>query len=220
MNPGDIVFLKDEFFHRFQNQSLMTNKPTIDGKDHQRPYLIALQDIKNPNIFWAVPFSSKVEKFKLKYQRSIQKYNRCDTLKFGYFKNRLNVFLLQNMCPITINYVNKHYLNSFGVPEAISDKLRINISLAAKQILKKSERGIKLTYSNLPEMRNALESELSESFSFYEDKQEQQPISEPEKEEIQKPDSIQSFCEKWIKQNSQTTEAPDMDFDADEDLDI
>lgn len=218
MKPGDIVFLKDEFFQRFPDQSLMSNKPTIDGKEHQRPYLIALQDTENPNIFWAVPFSSKIEKFKQKYQRTMEKYNRRDTLRFGYFKNKLNAFLLQNMCPVTINYVNKHYLNSFGRPETISNKLRINISSAAKNILVKSAKGIKLTYANLSEMRDALETELSKSFSFYEDEATPDIVPKKDKVTLQEQNPIQSFCDKWMQQHNKTVGSTDMDEETDFDI--
>lgn len=218
MKPGDIVFLKDEFFQRFPNQSLMSNKPTLNGKDHQRPYLIALQDSENPNIFWAVPFSSKTEKFKAKFQQTMKKYNRCDTLRFGYFKNKLNAFLLQNMCPITINYVNKHYLNALGKPERISEKLRISISSAAQTVLIKSAKGIKLTYPNLSEMREVLQDELTKSFSFYENEAAPDIVPEKEKVTLQEQNPIQSFCEKWVQQHNKTVGLADMDEETDFDI--
>ena len=215
MKTGDIVFLKDEFFERFPNQPLMLNKPpTADGNKHRRPYLIALQDKQNQNVFWAVPFSSRIQKYSSKYQNAINKYGRCDSIRFGIFNNKMNAFLLQNMCPIIPKYVEEPYQNEFGKPYRLSDNLTQNISKTAQKILSKAEAGIKLSFTNLIEMRETLQNELSENFSFYDDT----PIPEPKKEKnlSRSENPIQSFCEKWAKEHNQN----ELDSDLADDQDV
>ena len=209
MKQGSICFLKENFFEQFSSQNLMKNKILENSDRHKRPYLIALVDKKNPNIFWAVPISSKHEKYQEKYQRSIEKYHRCDTIRFGYLFGYKKAFLLQNMCPVTQNYIDQLYCDHNGNPAHINNSLLQKITYAAEKILKKNSAGIHLTYANIDEMYQELENELFEA-----------RIIEPKKISVEKKENaVQAFCEKWARQQS-AQESDDMDIDDTEDYDV
>lgn len=76
-------FINNQYFIDFPDKSLMKNREVINGEVHDRPCLYAFHDT-DTGIMWAVPFSSKVSKFKEIYQNKIKKYGKCDTIDFGY----------------------------------------------------------------------------------------------------------------------------------------
>lgn len=51
----------------------MTNKETTSDGLHRRPCFYAIQDIKNKNIYWMIPISSQIEKYKNLFRRKIKK---------------------------------------------------------------------------------------------------------------------------------------------------
>lgn len=54
----------------------------------------------------------------------MQRYHRCDTLEFGYVLGHEKAFLIQNMCPITPNYIKNEYIDSVAkIPVRIDGSL-------------------------------------------------------------------------------------------------
>ena len=88
MDTGHFYFIKDEFFLDFPDPYLMQNK----GPSHDRPCFYAWKDTAT-GLYWMIPFSSKVQKFREIYQKKIRRYGRCDTLLFGDVLGREKVFL-------------------------------------------------------------------------------------------------------------------------------
>ena len=90
---------------------------------HDRPCFYAFQD-SNTQLFWMIPFSSQVSKFKGIYNKKMQKYNRCDTIVFGEVLGHEKAFLIQNMCPITEKYMKNEYLDSAAnIPVRVDGRL-------------------------------------------------------------------------------------------------
>ena len=68
METGKLYFIKDSFYDRFSNCGLLENKDIINGKEHNRPCCYALKFNKgDKNIYWMIPISSKIEKYKQKF---------------------------------------------------------------------------------------------------------------------------------------------------------
>ena len=85
METGKLYFIKDEFYERFPDCGLSRNKETISGKEHNRPCCYALKyDNNDTHIYWMIPVSSKVQKYRLEYEKAIKKYGICDNISFGY----------------------------------------------------------------------------------------------------------------------------------------
>ena len=83
MPDAQLYFLSDQYYIDFPDDKLMKNKDTIDGIAHSRPCFLAFPDAKNPAIYWLVPISSRYEKYQKIAQAKIEKYGRCNTIRFA-----------------------------------------------------------------------------------------------------------------------------------------
>lgn len=145
MNSGHFYFIKDEYFTDFPDPFLMQNK----GPFHDRPCFYAFQDSQH-GLYWMIPFSSKVEKFKIVYQTKLNRYGRCDTIDFGYVLGREKAFLIQNMCPITAEYMKEEYIDSnSNLPVRINGAFEAQLIQKAKKVLALQRRGHKLIYPDV-----------------------------------------------------------------------
>ena len=60
IQQGYSYHIKDEFFDLVQDKYLMSNKE----QGIYRPHYYAIQDRKNPKLYWMIPISSQAEKYK------------------------------------------------------------------------------------------------------------------------------------------------------------
>ena len=81
IKQGYSYHIKDEFFDMIQDKYLMSNK---EGEKY-RPHFLAIQDSKNKKLYWMIPISSQVEKYKLIIEKKKQKYGKCNTIIIGKF---------------------------------------------------------------------------------------------------------------------------------------
>ena len=51
MEKGYFYFLSDEYYVKFHNEKLMTNKETVNGEVHNRPCYYSFQDDDEKQIF-------------------------------------------------------------------------------------------------------------------------------------------------------------------------
>lgn len=112
MEEGKLYFVKDEFYDRFPNCGLLENKEIIKGKPHERPccYLFKY-DNKYIDIYWMIPISSKVKKYKEQYMHSMEKYHMCDNILFCYILGEERAILPQNLFPVTKEYIGTVYID-------------------------------------------------------------------------------------------------------------
>lgn len=140
----------------------MTNKETVSGEVHNRPCYYSFQDDEEEQIFWMIPVSSQIDKYRDEYNKSMQRYKKCDTISFGYLKGEYNAFLLQNMCPVTSEYVlNQYFYADTQSPVNIPNDLKKELNAKARKILRLSKKGKKLTFTNILKIRQELLSELN-----------------------------------------------------------
>ncbi|MDC3425156.1 hypothetical protein NC797_11635 [Aquibacillus sp. 3ASR75-11] len=104
MNLGNFYFLIDDYFIDFPDTKLMSNKETVHGIAHDRPCFYAVYD-EATSIYWLVPFSSQLTKFKGIYQKKIDRYGKCDTIVFGEVLGHEKAFLIQNICAALPSYI-------------------------------------------------------------------------------------------------------------------
>ena len=97
MIKGNLYFIKDEFFDKFPNQMLLTNKPDAEEYNMNRPCYYAFPDEEDERILWMVPVSSQIEKFEKKYNRSIEKYGQCDVLDLDMLRV-IKMYLVSKIC--------------------------------------------------------------------------------------------------------------------------
>ena len=97
---------------------------------------------------YAIPISTKVEKYRKIYYNKIQKQIKLgkrpmiDTIVFGEVANTSSVFLIQNMFPITKNYVESQYIRN-KIPIRLSNKLQNEIIYKANKVLNLYKHGMK-----------------------------------------------------------------------------
>jgi len=135
MDTGKLYFVKEQFYERFKNCGLLENKEMIDGKEHNRPccYLFKFAQ-GDTNIYWLIPVSSKVSKYKSEYQKSIKKYGICDNISFGYILGEECAFLPQNLFPITREYINNIYIDkNTSLPITIPADLMAELNKKARK---------------------------------------------------------------------------------------
>ena len=149
MNEGHFYFIDDQYFIDFPDDKLMSNKETINGQVHDRPCFYAFQD-NNTGLYWMIPFSSRVSKFRGHYNSKISKYGRCDTIVFGCVLGHEKAFLIQNMCPITTQYIKNEYLdNGTLIPVRIDRRTESELVTKAKRVLTLERSGIHLIFPDV-----------------------------------------------------------------------
>lgn len=149
MEIGHFYYIDDQYFKDFPDSYLMQNKEKVNGQLHDRPCFYAFQD-SNTQLFWMIPFSSQVSKFKGIYNKKMQKYHRCDTIVFGEVLGHEKAFLIQNMCPITEKYMKNEYLDSVAnIPVRVDGRLEKELKDKAGKVLALQRKGAKLIFPDV-----------------------------------------------------------------------
>ena len=158
--PGSqLFFLSDMYYQDFPDDKLMKNKDVIDGVLHNRPCFFAFPDTKCPSIYWIVPISSKYEKFKRIEQSKIEKYGKCNTIRFGTVLGRNAAFLIQNMCPATEKYLTA-YIDKNKLPIQIDNRIAEDVTKNARDVLAMAKRGAKVVFPDIFTIYRTLEQQL------------------------------------------------------------
>ncbi len=144
MEIGSVVHIKDSFFELVKDPSMMSNKE--DGG--YRPHYLCIRDPKERDIFWAVPISSKVEKYQAIVKQKIARFGRCDTITIATFCGRPCAYLIQNAFPITEQYVD-HVHTVQGVPVQIGPTLQKEIESNLRRVLSIYQRTGGLLFTNV-----------------------------------------------------------------------
>lgn len=129
INLGHFYFLRDDYYEKFQDANLMRGGE--DGR--KRPCFCAVKD-SSSKVFWMIPISSKVEKYKKEHDKKIEKYGNCDTILFGQVLGHEKAFLIQNMFPTTEIYIDSEYLHD-GKSVAIEGQFAKMLSRSVNKIL-------------------------------------------------------------------------------------
>lgn len=155
MEHGHFYYINDQYFIDFPDDKLMQNKETINGISHDRPCFYAFKDNRT-GLFWLIPFSSQIEKFKALYEGKVAKYGKCDTITFGEVLGFEKAFLIQNMCPVLPQYIKNEYLDKKSAPVRISGDLEKEITSKAKKVLALQRKGINLIFPDVMKIEKEL----------------------------------------------------------------
>lgn len=155
VEKGHFYFLRDDYYIDFPDSSLMTNKETVNGSLHGRPCFYAIEDSAT-GIYWMIPISSRVEKFKSIYNNKIKLYGKCDTIIFAEVLGQERAFLIQNMCPVTESYISSEYKDGSLMSVRISGDSEKLIVKSALKVLALQRNGKKLIFPNVLEIEKQL----------------------------------------------------------------
>lgn len=156
MNTGHFYYIEDQYFIDFPDDKLMRNKERVDGKPHDRPCFYAFKD-EGTGLYWMIPFSSQVEKFRGYYNSKVARYGKCDTITFGEVLGFEKAFLIQNMCPITEKYIKNEYIDGrASVPVRIDGRFEAELINKAKRVLALQRKGVKLIFPDVLKIEKEL----------------------------------------------------------------
>ena len=151
MQQGYTYHIKDEFFQQFDLPYLMSNREN----GGYRPHFCAIRDQRKENVYWMIPITSKVEKFHQIYGRKVARHGRCDTIVFGNFAGDERAFLLQNMFPVTEQYID-HVHTVRGVPVIIHQRLERMLQNKVRTLLSMYRNGRRLIFVDIYAIYNHL----------------------------------------------------------------
>ena len=155
IKQGYSYHIKEEFFHKVQDKFLMSNK----DNGNYRPHYYAVKDKKNPDLYWMIPISSQVEKYKKIVENKKKKYGKCNTIIIGKFAGKENVFLIQNTFPIIAKYID-HVHTIENKPVTIHNELNRILIENLNEVLAMYNRGNKLMFTDVAKIKAIVETEL------------------------------------------------------------
>ena len=151
MDIGHFYFLTSQYFEDFPNSNAMKNKDA----ERNRPCFCAF---KENDLYWMIPISSQIKKFESVYSNKIKKFNKCDTIAFADLLGNKKAFLIQNMCPVTDQYIRNEYLDKHSNPVRICERREKTIISQAKKVLNLHRRGTTLIFGDILKIEEELRS--------------------------------------------------------------
>ena len=152
IKTGYLYHIKDEYFDVVNDDSLMQNHER--GK--KRPTYFT---IKDKDILWFIPISSKVDKYKKIYDKKIEKYGFCNTILIEKIFDENTAILLQNAFPTLVKYIDHiHTIN--GKPARVPEKLEKIILKNFQNLMKLHNRGIKVFFTDIDKLKEKMLKEI------------------------------------------------------------
>ena len=153
VQTGYIYHIKDEFFIKINDKGLMTNHE--NGR--ARPTYFT---IKDDDILWFIPLSSKVAKYQKIINHKISKYGSCKSIMIGNIASQDSVILLQNAFPTLEKYIDHpHTIN--GSPVWVADKLKDEILVNFNSLMALKRQGINLFFTDIDKIKEIMLEDLN-----------------------------------------------------------
>ena len=152
IKTGYLYHIKDEYFDVVNDDSLMQNHE----KGKKRPTYFT---IKDGDILWFIPISSKVEKYQMIINNKIEKYGFCNTIIIRKIADEDAAILLQNAFPTLEKYID-HVHTIDGVPFQVPTDLQHEIKSMFKNMLGLKKRGTNLFFTDIDRLKQKMQEEL------------------------------------------------------------
>lgn len=149
ITPGYMYFISDDFFKKIHDPNMKWNHHDENtGKSEKRPFFIAFQD-SDTDLYWAVPLSSRVGKYKRMIEQRQAAGKECDIIRIAKIQGKESAFLFLDMFPVAAEYIEKQYYRN-GQPFHIGSKQGTNRMVkSAKKTKELLKRGIKFCPTQL-----------------------------------------------------------------------
>ncbi len=152
VQTGYLYHIKDEFFDQINKKGLMINHEN----GHSRPSYLA---IKDKEILWFIPLSTKVDKYRTIIAKKEKKYGSCKTILIKRITGREQAILIQNAFPTLEKYIqSRHTVDgkvvkiASAVEREIIDDFEYMLSLKAS--------GLDLFFTDIDFIKNLMLDEL------------------------------------------------------------
>lgn len=131
--------VKDNFFKDM-------NDPYLKGnKEANRPHYYCFKD-EGTGLYWMIPLSSRIEKYKKIMSKKNASGKPCDILHIIKLDNdKESVFLIQDMFPITEEYIERKYTIANNHLTVTSEHSALEIEKKAKKVMNMLKKGVKFT---------------------------------------------------------------------------
>lgn len=152
VKTGYIYHIKDEFFDKINDKGLMINHE--NGK--ARPTYFT---IKDGDILWFIPLSSKVDKYQEIVNKKITKYGSCKSIMISEIANKPSVILIQNAFPVLEKYIDHPHMID-GKPLKVIDSLKDEILNNFKYLMELKKSGRNLFFPNIDRIKEIMLEEI------------------------------------------------------------
>lgn len=147
---GYAYHIKDSYFELVQDDKLMQNKEN----GTYRPTMYCVKE-DNFDCYWMVPITSQYDKFAAIREKIISGGKPCKGIILGEFDGKKAAFLIQNMFPVTYEYID-HIHTKNGNPVPVKKELQRVIRKNVKSFLALNSRGIKVTFTDITRLYNLI----------------------------------------------------------------
>ncbi len=148
VQTGYLYHIKDEFFDMINGKGLMINHE--NGRS--RPTYFT---IKDKDILWFIPLSSKVSKYQPIIDKKVKKYGDCRSIMIREIADKKSVILLQNAFPTLEKYIDHpHTIN--GAPARVGDLLKDEILDNFNALLAMKKQGINLFFTDIDKIKEMI----------------------------------------------------------------
>ena len=152
VQTGYIYHIKDEFFDKINDKGLMINHEN----GHSRPTYFT---IKDEDILWFIPLSSKISKYQKIIDQKTKKYGSCKSIMINKIANKMSVILLQNAFPTLEKYIDHpHTIN--GAPVRVADNLKNEILENFNSLLALKRQGVNLFFVDIDKIKDKMLDEI------------------------------------------------------------
>lgn len=153
VQTGYLYHIKDDFFDLINDENLMTNHE----RGRKRPTYFTIRD---KDILWFIPLSSKVDKYKKIIDKKVKKYGVCNTIMIRNILGHETAILLQNAFPTLEKYIDHIHVLENGKPAKVIDTICDEILKNFNQIMKLKRTGINLFFTNIDYIKEKMLDEL------------------------------------------------------------
>ena len=139
MKKTGFYIIKDKFFEDMPDPYLKGNKAG------NRPHYYCFED-SSTGIYWMIPLSSRIDKYRRIMEKKEKAGKPCDILHIVKLDdNRESAFLIQDMFPITEEYIEREYTIAGNHLILTSEHVAREIEQKARKVIGMLKRGIKFT---------------------------------------------------------------------------
>ena len=129
--------IKDKFFEDMSDPYLKGNKAG------NRPHYYCFEDTSR-GIYWMIPLSSQIDKYKRIVEKKEKAGKPCDIIHIVKLDDsRQSAFLIQDMFPITDEYIEREYTIAGNHLMLTSEHTAKEIEQKAKKVMGMLKRGVK-----------------------------------------------------------------------------
>ena len=139
MKKTGFYIIKDSFFEDMPDPYLKGNK------EGNRPHYYCFEDM-NTGIYWVIPLSSRIDKYKRIMEKKEKAGKPCDILHIVKLDDsHESAFLIQDMFPVIDEYIEREYTIAGNHLMLTSEHTARTIEQKARKVMGMLKRGVKFT---------------------------------------------------------------------------